>query len=359
MKAGFENLDLMLYGGSGSLVTASAPKRLLTYAHSTFLGWTLVTSIPYAELLQGNAYIRRTIVTTIVITLAVAAVFGIGFANSLVRPLKRLYGYMRRVESGDFTGHLVVESKDEIGLLTHGFNKMVVRLRNLLDEVYFSKLRETEMQLRQREIELKALQAQINPHFLYNSLDTIRGMALEASQDPISEIASSLARLLRYNLRHSSPKVTLEEEAYYADVYLKIQKYRFEEKLDYVIDLPEWAGKQAMAKFSLQPLVENSIVHGFEPAFGRTCLTITAYRESEQAFVVQIEDTGMGIPEERLADIRAQMKEKDVIADGTHIGLTNVHRRIQYLFGEEYGVSIDSTLEKGTVVRLRLPWTEA
>jgi two-component system sensor histidine kinase YesM len=354
--ADFENLSKILYSGSsGSFVTTSGSKRLLTYAHSSFLGWTLVTSVPYSELVQSTGYIRHTIATTVVITLAVAALFGIGFASSIIRPVKRLYVYTRRVEAGDFSGQIRVESKDEIGLLTHSFNRMVARLRSLLEEVYFSKLRETEMALRQREIELKALQAQMNPHFLYNSLETIRGMALEQSIEPISGIAASLARLLRYNLNNGAQTVTLEEELAIAEEYLRVQKYRFEDKLEYELDIPDWARRQSIAKFSLQPFVENSIVHGFEPAFGATRITIDAVRESDDVFVVHIRDTGAGIAEERLAEIRSNMKEKDVIEGGPSIGIVNVHRRIQYLFGEAYGVTIDSEFERGTVVRIRLP----
>ncbi|KIL37908.1 histidine kinase [Gordoniibacillus kamchatkensis] len=358
MPANFENLHEMLTGSdSGSFITSSGSKRLLTYARSSFLGWTLVTSIPYAEVIQGNEYIRRTIFNTVVITLAVAALFGIGFASSIIRPVKRLYVYTRRVEAGDFSGSIRVESKDEIGLLTHSFNRMVARLRSLLDEVYFSKLRETELALRQREIELKALQSQMNPHFMYNSLDTIRGMALEHSIDSISEIAASLARLLRYNLKSESQTVTLEEELFYAELYLRVQKYRFEHKLEYEFDIPEWAKTQQIAKFSLQPLVENSIVHGFEPAYGITRVSISAQRESEEAFVVQVRDTGIGLSEQRLAEIRSNLKVKDVIAGGPNIGIVNVHRRIQYLFGDAYGVTIDSAGEQGAVVRIRLPLT--
>lgn len=123
------------------------------------------------------------------------------------------------------------------------------------------------------------------------------------------------------------------------------------------MDVPDWARKQLIAKFSLQPFVENCIVHGFEPAFGITRIGITAFRESEKAFVVQIRDTGIGIMDERMAEIRSNMKEKDVIAGGPNIGVVNVHRRIQYLFGESYGVTIDSMWEHGTVVRIRLPLT--
>ncbi len=358
MPAEFENLpNILTSDDSGSFVTAAGEKRLLTYAHSSFLGWTLVTSIPYAELLQGTAYIRHTIFLTVCITLFAATLLGIGLGSSIIRPVKRLARYTRRVEAGDFTGSVEVESKDEIGLLTHSFNRMVVRLRSLLDEVYFSKLRETELALRQREIELKALQSQMNPHFLYNSLDTIRGMALEQSVDAISDIAGALARLLRYNLKQTSQTVSLREELYYAEVYLQIQSFRFEDKLVYELDVPEWALHQQIVRFSLQPLVENCIVHGIEPALGITRIVISAFEDDDQTLVVQVKDTGMGIPLERLYEIRHSLREKYIMDGGPSIGIVNVHRRIQYLYGESYGITIDSTVEQGAIVQIRLPLT--
>ncbi|WP_241242795.1 sensor histidine kinase [Paenibacillus whitsoniae] len=359
LPAEFENLPNILTNESGSFVTASGPKRLLTYAHSSFLGWTLVTSIPYAELLQGTAYIRHTIFLTVCLTLLVAAILGIGLGSSIIRPVKKLARYTRRVEAGDFSGSVELESKDEIGMLTHSFNRMVGRLKDLLDEVYFSKLRETELALRQREIELKALQSQMNPHFLYNSLETIRGMALEQSADSISDIAGSLARLLRYNLKMTSQTVSLKEELYYAEVYLRIQGFRFEDKLQVEIEVPEWAQKQPIVRFSLQPLVENCIVHGIEPALGITRIRITAFEEGANVLVVMIKDTGMGIPEEKLREIRQSLLDKDIMHGGPSIGIVNVHRRIQYLFGEDFGLTIDSQLERGSVVQIRLPLTVA
>ncbi|TXK81471.1 sensor histidine kinase [Paenibacillus sp. N3.4] len=352
--ANFEKMHDILFGESGSFVTTNGPKVLLTYSHSSFLGWTLITSIPYKELIQGTDYIKRTILYTVIITLAIASLFGFGFASSIVRPVKRLYSYMRKVESGDFSGHIQVDSKDEIGMLIHGFNKMVNRLQSLMDEIYFSKLKETELALRQREIELKALQSQMNPHFLYNTLETIRGMALEYGVDDISSISSSMARLLRYNLRKQTEKVKLEEELQYAEIYLRIQKYRFENKLEYQIRIPDWARQQTIAKFSLQPFVENSIIHG-EPAQGVIRITISAIRESDESFIIRIQDTGMGISEQMLQTIRLSLLQKDVISDGGSIGIVNVHRRIGLLFGEPYGISIESCYEQGVIIDIKLP----
>lgn len=353
--ATLENMEEMLHGESGSFVTSGEDKRLLTYSHSSFLGWTLITSIPYEELIQNSLYIRGKIFIIVIITLGFAGLFGIGFASSIIQPIRKLQLMMKRVEAGDFSGQIEISSRDEIGLLAHGFNKMVARLNELVNEIYLSRIRETEMSLRQREIELKALQSQINPHFLFNSLETIRGMALERSMDDISDMTVSLAKLLRYNLNNQSPTVTLAEEILNTEIYLRVQKYRFDDKLEYKFVVPEWAKKQTIAKFSIQPIVENSIKYGIEPSAGISRISVTALRESDHAYIVRIQDTGIGISEEKLEEIRWNLMQQDVIAGGSGIGIVNVHRRIVHLFGDAYGIRIYSRGERGAVVDIHLP----
>ncbi|MFJ5715828.1 sensor histidine kinase [Neobacillus sp. NPDC093127] len=354
--ADYENLSDILYGNSNSFVTTKGPKELLTYSHSSFLGWTLVTSIPYSELIQGTGFIRQTILFTAIISLVAASLFGIGYAGSIIKPVRRLYSYMKKVEAGDFAGHIQVESKDEIGMLVHGFNTMVIRLQELMDEIYLTKLRETELALRQREIEYKALQSQINPHFMYNTLETIRGMALEHSLDDISSIAASMARLLRYNLNNKGQTVTLEEELRYAEIYLRIQKYRFEDRLVYDMNIPDWAKQQLIPKFVFQPIVENSIIHGTEPTNGVIRITISVFLKPENdSYTIRIQDTGMGISEPILQKINENLEQKDVMEGGPNIGIVNVHRRIHLLFGKNFGLSIESSVEQGVAVDIKLP----
>ncbi|WP_282939256.1 sensor histidine kinase [Paenibacillus sp. RC67] len=354
-----KSFNMMLDQESGTMTDEDKPRNFLTFSLSHYLGWRLVTSIPYSELTNGAAYIGRTIFWTLIVSLAVAYLLGIGFAASLVNPIRRLQRFMKKVEVGDFSGKLEVHSKDELGLLTHGFNKMVEKLEDLLEEIYFTRLRETEASLRQKETELKVLQSQMNPHFLYNSLETLRGMALDQDMDDIGSMAASLAKLLRYNLKNASPKVTLQEELSFCEVYLRIQKYRFEERLEYELDVPDWALEQNIAKFSLQPIVENSMIHGIEPGVGLMHIRITAERDSEHSFCVVILDTGVGMSDEQLQYIHRDLEGKDVLAGGAHIGIANVHRRIAYLYGPTFGVSLQSASGHGTVVRIRLPYIEA
>lgn len=354
-KARFESTDDMLSERSGSFSVERENKELLTFSRSDDLGWTMLTLIPYREITQGSHNIRNNILWVTLITLSVAYLLGANFATSIIRPIKRLQQFVKKVEKGDFSDKVIVESRDEIGALSQGFNNMVDRLTQLLDEIYYSKLKETETNLRQKEMELRVLQSQISPHFLYNALETMRGMALEKDMDDIAEISSSLSRLLRYNLKESSPTLSIRDELEVCRLYLQIQKYRFEERLAYEIDMPDWMLDYKIPKFSLQPIIENCIHHGVDPSSGQTCIHIRAYQESEKAYVIQIEDNGPGMEQSLLYSIHHDLAHRDISMGGSQIGVVNVHRRIEYLFGPGYGLWIDSEHQKGTQVCLRLP----
>ncbi|MEH7375811.1 sensor histidine kinase, partial [Neobacillus drentensis] len=246
-------------------------------------------------------------------------------------------------------------SNDEIGQLTAGFNNTVEKLSNLLEEVYVSKLKEAEMSLKQKEVELKMLQSQMNPHFLYNSLETIRGMALEENQENIATMSFSLGKLLRYNLNNHSSTVSFREEVNFCEMYLQIQKFRFEDRFEYMFDIPQWVMELEMVKFSLQPLVENCFVHGFGPNTRKLKIVISAFRHSESSVVIRISDTGEGIKDHILEEIKKRMDFKTATSDGKNIGIVNVHQRIHYLFGPEYGITIQSEQGSGTEVLIHLP----
>jgi two-component system, sensor histidine kinase YesM len=340
---------------SGSKILETDTRDLVTFTHSPNLGWTFFTSVEYQNLTDGIDEIRKNIMWTIFISLGLAYLMGYGFATSLVRPVRRLHRFMKEVEVGNLESRVPVESKDEIGQLSKGFNNTVEKLSKLLDEVYVSKLKETESSLKQKESELKMLQSQINPHFLYNSLETIRGMALEENQGSIAIMSNSLGKLLRYNLKNSSSTVSLGEEIKYCEMYLQVQKFRFEDRFEYKFEIPDWAMNLEVVKFSLQPIVENCFVHAFGPEIRKIKITICILRISQSSFIIRISDTGSGMSNRVLKETMDKIKSNTGMMDGQSIGIINVNQRIIYLFGSEYGITIQSKEGEGTVVDLHLP----
>jgi two-component system, sensor histidine kinase YesM len=357
-KVEFSQLTQLQNNESSTQILKNDRKDFVTYTYSPNIDWSFFTAVPYKDLTGGIIQIGRTIVLTIIISLMIAYTVGFGFATSLIRPIRRLQQFMKEVEIGNLSCRVPVESNDEIGQLSAGFNHTVEKLSDLLEEVYVSKLKETEMSLKQKEIEIKMLQSQMNPHFLYNSLETIRGMALEEGQENIAIMSYSLAKLLRYNLKNDSSTVSLGEEIRFCRTYLQIQKFRFEDRFEYEIDIPEWAMELQVVKFSLQPLVENCFVHAYGRSFQKFRITLSVVSHSESSFTIRIEDTGAGIPNHILEELTRKLEQKTTNSDGKHIGLLNVQQRIHYVFGADFGLSVRSQLGAGTVVEMQLPMRE-
>jgi two-component system, sensor histidine kinase YesM len=351
----FKQLSNLKTEGSSTEILENERRDFVTYTFSRNLGWRFLSAVPYRDLTGGIVQIEKAISLTILVSLIIAYLIGFGFATSIIRPIRRLQHFMKEVEIGKLDGRVRVDSNDEIGQLTAGFNNTVEKLSNLLEEVYVSKLKEAEMSLKQKEVELKMLQSQMNPHFLYNSLETIRGMALEENQENIATMSFSLGKLLRYNLNNHSSTVSFREEVNFCEMYLQIQKFRFEDRFEYMFEIPQWVMELEMVKFSLQPLVENCFVHGYGPNTRKLKIVISAFRHSESSMVIRISDTGEGIKDHILEEIKKRMDLKTSTSDGENIGIVNVYQRIHYLFGPEYGITIQSKQGSGTEVLIHLP----
>lgn len=356
-------LDEMTRAGSGSFRTRELDRQaaeddFLAFRRSGSFGWTLAAARPYADLMAGNNYIARTIVLAGLLFLAFVYIVGVWFARSITRPVYRLKHMLKHVENGNFDVRVPVAARDELGYLSLAFNHMTARLGELVNEVYGSRIREAESSLRQKETELKALQSQINPHFLFNSLETIRGMALGGEREDIADMSAALAKLMRYSLSNESA-VTLQKELEISELYLRIQKHRFGDLFDYRIEIPEWAKRQRIVKFALQPIIENAVIHGVENSLRPVRICVYAERETATSMTVVVCDDGPGIPPDRLAQLQSWLAEANPMERDAHIGLINVHRRIQHVFGEAYGLQVESGEGKGVTVRIRLPLDEA
>ena len=221
---------------------------------------------------------------------------------------------------------------------------MLNRLQVLITEVYGSKLA-------QKEYEIKALQNQINPHFLYNTLESIKGLACEHNAPEIADAASAMGKIFRYSIKGAST-VPLSQEMEIAQAYIQIQKMRFGSRLEAFFSIPEACRKLQVPKMLLQPLTENAVVHGLENRLEGGTVYISARQEGE-TLLISVMDDGKGIVPEQLAEVQRILTSPDPATQ--KLGLANIHQRIRLSCGSEYGLSIESSPGKGTKITVRLP----
>lgn len=309
-------------------------------------GWKTYSVIPQERLFPQAKELRSFIwLVVITCTASIAAVIAL-LAYALSRPIKRLSRAMGQVQQGDFTVQVINKRTDEIGELTDSFNYMTDTINTLIRQVYQEKLA-------QKNAELQALQAQINPHFLYNTLDSINWMLIDRGASDISEIVISLGSLMRYSIEEDSTFVTLEHEIEYVLSYLMIQKNRLEDRLSYQVELDESVRHEKIPKLILQPLIENAISHGIEPLKQTGKITVLIKDDGDE-ISISIEDNGVGMPPEQLSRLKERLLETE--KEGyTQIGVRNVDRRIRLHYGSQYSLRITSKINKGTTINLHIP----
>ncbi|RAP75074.1 sensor histidine kinase [Paenibacillus montanisoli] len=345
-------------------------KRMLIVSHkSAYSGWSLAVSMPLDELREPISGIRSTTVTVGLATLAIALVLAFRFGNSIVRPIRTLKNGMRETEKGNW---MRIESKqrdDEIGGLIHSYNLMVSRLSDMIERVYDSELSSQKTKLQLQEIELErqraefqALQLQINPHFLYNTLETINCYAIVQDSDDISEMVEAMAFMLRYSVQTNLEEVTLANELNHVRHYLMIQKHRIGHDFEIEVVTPPSLLLSRMVRLTLQPIVENIFQHAFADGFEpRHYIRIDTRMEGGELLVI-VEDNGVGMTEEKLEKLKERLERNRLVEERAEkrgrrggIGLVNVHRRIQMVYGDEFGLRIESALGEGTRIVLRMP----
>ena len=319
--------------------------RLYTVSRSEATGWIVVGVSYVSELMAGADEARFTYLLVAMVLLAVAMLLAFVLSDKITRPIKSLELSMKEVEKGNFS-HVALEVREnnEIGRLSRNFNTMTREIQNLMEQS------EKEQQAK-RKYELKVLQSQINPHFLYNTLDSIIWMAEWGKNQEVVKMTSSLARLLRRSISNEQEVVTIEEEIDYTEAYLTIQKMRYQDKLEYEIEVDPDIRKEETVKLVLQPVVENAIYHGIKYKEGKGLIQIRGFRE-EGSIILRVQDDGRGMDQDTLEHI-FEKHVRDTKSNG--VGLQNVHERIRLYYGTAYGLSFESEPGKGTTVRIRLP----
>lgn len=311
-------------------------------------GWTIYTVLATRYIFVGNKELEQFLASVVVLGGIGAVILILVFSYSLTKPLQLLSKSMKRVEKGDFSIRIPIKKRqDEIGELMDTFNFMTDEIERLIKEVY-------KERLAQKEAELTALEAQINPHFLYNTLDSINWILIDKGEYELSEVIISLGGLMRYCIQKGERFVPLSKERQYVVDYFTIQKVRLEERLQYEIQVEEEVEEFIVPKLILQPLVENAIKHGIEPKREGGMISIIAKQEvkqGEKLLVIMIEDDGAGIEAERLKILQEKLLEESLES----IGISNVERRIKLYYGEQYGMKIQSREGKGTKIKLEIP----
>lgn len=267
---------------------------------------------------------------------------------SITRPIRKLSEVTDQVAKGDLSVRSNVRTGAEVTMLNDSLNSMIDKINELLEQV-------KKEQVRLRKAEFELLQAQINPHFLYNTLDTIVWLAESGEQKMVVSMVGSLSDFFRTSLNQGKDIVSIKEELAHVRSYLEIQQVRYQDIMNYEIDVAEEFDKCLIPKITIQPLVENALYHGIKNKRGIGKIIITGKREGG-ILILRIEDNGIGITKERLLQVQWEIEGK--VTDKKDIyGLYNVNERIRLNFGEEFGIFIDSKYGEGTVVTVKLPYT--
>ena len=340
-----ENIDAIMECEEDSLIIdEGGESKLYTMSKSKRTGWTVVGAAYTSELLKNNEQAQMWyLLVASILLLAVIGISGI-ISREITKPIRSLRDSMRKVQNGQFDTHVEVITENEIGSLGRSFNLMTSEIRALMEQNVYE-------QKQKRKSELKALQAQINPHFLYNTLDSIIWMSEAGENDEVVEMTSALARLLRQSISNDQEEVELEKEIEYVKNYLTIQKMRYKDKLEFFIYVDPRVAHVPVIKLVLQPLVENAIYHGIKYKETKGNLKIYAKPVDGRVEIV-VADDGIGMDEDVMEHIFDEHR-KEQKRNG--VGVPNVQKRLQLQYGSEYGIRYESVKGAGTKVVITIP----
>lgn len=362
IESAFDHTPMFAETSGEFAETVNGQQLQFIFQKSNFTEWTVVGVFPMKESVQGVRKINFYLVSFVFLVTILGIAASYYLAYSISRPITQLTSFMRKVEQGNMTIRYRSKRRDEVGMLGNSFNTMLAQVKRLLTQV-------NEEQRLKREAELRSLQAHIQPHFLYNTLDTIQWLARKDGAYEAVEVVESLSRLFRIGLSRGKEMIHLSDEFDHIRSYLMIQKTRYKDKLNYSIEVDSELLNLYVLKLILQPMVENAIYHGIKERRGPGSITVRA-TEEDGMIVLRIGDNGNGMTPEKLEQLRAQLAQVGQ-ADLAHsavegqtekesgvwksYGLRNVHERIRLSYGEPYGITVESELKVGTTITIRHP----
>lgn len=338
-------------GGDGYVLRTDSKPRFIVHTPSLVTGWTIIGIAPLQEIVAEANSIRQLIIVSVVLSIIFAITLHYLLTNRLIRPIQLLQHKMRLTADGYLEAKVKPIGTDEIADLGQSFNIMVEKIKELLEQ-------SIRKQQQLQKAELRTLQAQINPHFLYNTLDSIVWMAEAGKSDGVIQLVKALSDLFRISLNKGRDWVLIRTELAHANSYLVIQQMRYRDILEYRIEVGPELLEYPILNMTLQPLIENALYHGIKNKRGKGLIVIDGYTEGSSV-ILTVTDNGIGITADRLALLRLHLKQplqfqKEEPAEGG-FGLQNVHQRLRLYFGNEYGIQLESIAGTGTTIFVRIP----
>lgn len=348
----------VVYNASGSyesVIHDEASKVLIEplNTESGVNGLRIISIFSIDSIVADANRISKLAMTVIIISLLLAVLLIYSFSSLISNRLLRLSKHITKVGTGNLGVAMEIDGKDEIGQLSRQFNSMVGNINDLMNEVQESNEQKRLMEQKQNEIKFKMMASQINPHFLFNALESIRMEAHLKGEDEIARIVRLLGKMMRSNLEIGSGKTTIKDEIEMVQCYLDIQKFRYEDRLKYELLVDPEAERVRIPPLIIQPLVENAVIHGMDQKEEGTFIRVRV-TASEGKLLVITEDNGAGITLERLQMIYGYLNDTDE-KDGGRIGLRNVHVRLQLTYGPDAGLIIYSEPGIGTRIEFSIP----
>ncbi|WP_025849541.1 sensor histidine kinase [Paenibacillus ehimensis] len=316
-------------------------------------GLRIISIFSIESIVADANRVNKLAISVIVVSLLLAVLLICGFSSLICRRLLRLSKHISKVGTGNLGVTMEIDGKDEIGQLSRQFNAMVCSIHELMNEVKESDLQKRRMEQKQNEIKFKMMASQINPHFLFNALEAIRMEAHLKGENEIARVVRLLGKMMRSSLEVGSGKTTLKEEMEIVRCYLDIQRFRYEDRLNYELVLDPGTEAVMIPPLIIQPLVENAVIHGMDHKEEGTLIRVRAEIRGDRICFVT-EDNGAGMAPDRLEKVLGFLNESEE-QDGGRIGLRNVHVRLQLAYGPESGLTMFSEPGKGTRIEFSIP----
>ncbi|MCR5202469.1 MAG: sensor histidine kinase [Lachnospiraceae bacterium] len=317
--------------------------------------YVIATVERYTDILTDVNAMTFSAILPMIIGMIISLLLISFIALSFDHRIAKLSEQMKKVATGDYENVQIIEGKDEIGNIYGELSHMMGDIKQLTNKVVDEQVQKEKLHTKQKEVEFKMLASQINPHFLYNTLETIRMKAMVNDEKEIEELVKMLARIMRYNIQVTDSLVPLDSEIKMIEYYLKIQDYRFGDRIESFVEVDDNVDmKSLILPLIIQPFVENAFTHGLEDKESGGVLKIKVSEEYGVITIV-IEDNGVGMSSYKLGKLKQSMDDMETTADSGHIGVANVNQRIKIMYGDKYGVTVESVEDKGTSIIVKIP----